>query len=108
MIGRGTAAPGRDDETNRLRFEAANRTVHCYTAGRNGAWEAICLEFDIAVQGNAFEEVFSSLQHAISLYIEGVANLPPRGTRGSASSSRAVVGPTQIPHPCIALPVLGQ
>jgi predicted RNase H-like HicB family nuclease len=81
MIGRGTAAPGRNDETNRLRFEATNRTVHCYAAGRNGAWEAICLEFDIAVQGNAFEEVFSSLQHAISLYTESVANLPP-GERG--------------------------
>jgi predicted RNase H-like HicB family nuclease len=60
----------------------ANRTVHCYAAGRNGAWEAICLDFDIAVQGNAFEEVLSSLQDAISLYHESVANLPPRERGG--------------------------
>jgi predicted RNase H-like HicB family nuclease len=58
-----------------------SRILRCYAEGRDGDWEAICLDLDIAVQGNAFEEVFSSLQHAISLYIESVANLPP-GERG--------------------------
>lgn len=52
------------------------RTLHCYAEGRNGDWEAICLDLDIAVQGRSFEEVFASLQDAIALYIESVADLP--------------------------------
>jgi hypothetical protein len=58
-------------------FELPNRTLHCYAEGRNGDWEAISLDLDIAVQGNSFEEVFSSLQNAISLYLESVTGLPP-------------------------------
>jgi predicted RNase H-like HicB family nuclease len=53
------------------------RTVHCYAEGGDGDWEAICLDLDIAVQGNSFEEVFASLQEAIALYLEAVADLPP-------------------------------
>jgi predicted RNase H-like HicB family nuclease len=54
----------------------ATRTLHCYAEGRDGDWEAICLDLDIAVQGRSFEEVFGSLQEAISLYLGSVANLP--------------------------------
>jgi predicted RNase H-like HicB family nuclease len=52
------------------------RTLHCYAEGRDGDWEAICLDLDIAVQGRSFEEVFGSLQEAISLYLKAVADLP--------------------------------
>ena len=62
-------------------FELPNRTLHCYAEGRNGDWEAICLDLDIAVQGGSFEEVFSSLQEAISLYLETVTDLPPQEQR---------------------------
>jgi predicted RNase H-like HicB family nuclease len=54
----------------------ASRTLRCYAEGRDGDWEAICLDLDIAVQGGSFEEVFTSLQEAISLYLESVADLP--------------------------------
>lgn len=54
----------------------ATRTVHCYAEGREGDWEAICLDLDVAVQGRSFEEVFASLQEAISLYLKTVADLP--------------------------------
>jgi hypothetical protein len=57
-------------------FELPNRTLRCYAEGRNGDWEAICLDLDIAVQGGSFQEVFSSLRDAISLYLESVADLP--------------------------------
>jgi predicted RNase H-like HicB family nuclease len=57
--------------------ELANRTLHCYAEGRDGNWEAICLDLDIAVQGRSFEEVFSSLQEAVSLYLETVADVEP-------------------------------
>ena len=56
--------------------EVPARTLHCYAEGRDGEWEAICLDLDIAVQGRTFEEVFGSLQEAISLYLETVADLP--------------------------------
>jgi hypothetical protein len=52
------------------------RTLHCYAAGRDGQWEAICLDLDIAVQGASFEEVSSSLEKAISLYLKSVSDLP--------------------------------
>jgi predicted RNase H-like HicB family nuclease len=54
----------------------ATRTLHCYAEGRDGDWEAICLDLDIAVQGESFEEVFRSLREAIALYLESVTALP--------------------------------
>jgi predicted RNase H-like HicB family nuclease len=59
----------------------ASRLLRCYAEGRNGDWEAICLDLDIAVQGGSFEEVFSSLQEAISLYLERVTDLPAQEQR---------------------------
>jgi predicted RNase H-like HicB family nuclease len=58
-----------------------SRSLHCYAEGRDGDWEAICLDLDIAVQGSSFEEVFTSLQEAISLYLESVTDLPPEERR---------------------------
>jgi predicted RNase H-like HicB family nuclease len=59
----------------------AKRTLHCYAEGQDGDWEAICLDLDIAVQGQTFDEVFTSLQQAISLYLESVADLRPEERR---------------------------
>jgi predicted RNase H-like HicB family nuclease len=59
----------------------AQRSLRCYAEGRDGDWEAICLDLDIAVQGNSFEEVFRSLQDAISLYLKSVTGLPPEERR---------------------------
>jgi predicted RNase H-like HicB family nuclease len=56
--------------------ELAARSLRCYAEGGDGDWEAICLDLDIAVQGRSFEDVFDSLQAAISLYFESVAELP--------------------------------
>lgn len=53
-----------------------SRVLRCYAEGRDGEWEAICLDLDIAVQGDSFEDVFHSLGDAVSLYLESVANLP--------------------------------
>ena len=55
----------------------ANRTLHCYAEGRDGDWEAICLDLDIAVQGRSFEQVCASLREAVTLYLETVADLEP-------------------------------
>lgn len=52
------------------------RVLYCYASGREGAWEAICLDLDIAVQGTSFEDVSALLQEAIGLYLETVKDLP--------------------------------
>jgi predicted RNase H-like HicB family nuclease len=50
--------------------------LHCYAAGRPGSWEAICLDLDLAVQGESYEEVADSLAKAIRLHLEAVLRLP--------------------------------
>ena len=45
------------------------RTVLCHAHGRPGDWEAICFDFDIAVQGQSFEQVKSLLDAAVSSYV---------------------------------------
>lgn len=61
--------------------EAPIRTLHCYASGRDGDWEAICLDLDIAVQGSSFEEVARSLHDAVTLYLESVGSLPEEQQR---------------------------
>ena len=58
------------------------RTLHCYAEGRDGGWEAICLDLDIAVQGGSFEEVYRALDEAVAAYLETVHDLPENERRG--------------------------
>ncbi len=37
------------------------KVLRCYAEGRNGEWEAICLDLDIAVQEKSFEDAFHAL-----------------------------------------------
>lgn len=46
------------------------RELICVAKGRAGAWEAICLDLDIAVAGPSFESVRTGLNQAITSYIE--------------------------------------
>jgi predicted RNase H-like HicB family nuclease len=55
----------------------ASKILRCYAEGRDGEWEAICLDLDIAVQGRSFEDVFRSLRKAIALYLQTIADLRP-------------------------------
>lgn len=63
----------------RLRIGA--RSLRCYAEWRDGDWEAICLDLDIAAQDHAFDDVIGSLREAISLYLETVADLSPQERR---------------------------
>ena len=47
--------------------------VICYARGRGESWEAICVDFDIAVSGRSLVEVKASLRECIALYLEEVA-----------------------------------
>ena len=51
-------------------------TIHCYAEGHPGSWEAFCLDFDVSVQGESFEDVYKSLNEGIVMYLEYVAELP--------------------------------
>ena len=53
-----------------------SKTINCYAVGTDGQWEALCLDLDIAVQGDSFTDVFESLNKAVSLYLESVKALP--------------------------------
>jgi len=54
-----------------------NKTLICYAVENNDGWEAICVDFDIAVQGKTFNEVYETLGMAICTYIEDVAKEAP-------------------------------
>jgi len=54
------------------------RQIHCYAEGSPGAWEAVCLDFDIAVQGDTFEEVYRDLNKGIALFVDYLKDLPER------------------------------
>lgn len=56
--------------------ETPVRILHCYASGRDGDWEAICLDLDVAVQGGSFDDVHRSLRDAVTLYLETVGTLP--------------------------------
>ena len=53
-----------------------NKAIWCYAEGRLGNWEAFCLDFDLAVQGGSFDEVYKELNEAISIYLDYVRSLP--------------------------------
>jgi predicted RNase H-like HicB family nuclease len=46
------------------------RKLLCFAEGRDGIYEAICVDLDIAVQGRSFREVFDGLNDAVETYIQ--------------------------------------
>ena len=46
------------------------RKLLCFIQGHEGAWEGICVDFDIAVAGRNIPEVQESLAKAIRLYVQ--------------------------------------
>lgn len=52
------------------RSDSTTRVARCIAHGRNGDWEAFCIDFDIAVQGRTLEEVKQALSEAICTYVE--------------------------------------
>lgn len=51
------------------------KILSCYAVKQKHGWEAICLDFDIAVQGESFSEVERKLREALNSYIEYVGTL---------------------------------
>ena len=53
-----------------------NKAIWCYAEGKPGEWEALCMNFDLSVQGGSFDEVCRDLKEAISMYLDYVGKLP--------------------------------
>jgi hypothetical protein len=50
--------------------------LRCYAGRTHGKWEAFCMDFDIAVQGDSFQEVYDALNVAVHDYVVRVHELP--------------------------------
>ena len=51
-------------------------TLKCYLWRSGDGWEAVCVDFDIAAQGETHDEAFEQLKGAIETYVEYVHALP--------------------------------
>lgn len=49
----------------------------CFARGRPGEWEAICLDYDLAVQGETFQDVERLLEISIEDYVESARQEAP-------------------------------
>ena len=56
-------------------------TLQCYAYWDGDAWEAICIDFDIATFAPSLDEAKASLVTCIELFLEGVAEAPPEDGR---------------------------
>jgi hypothetical protein len=50
------------------------KNILCIANGRANEWEALCLDFDLAVQGRSFEEVRQLMNQAVMTYVQDAAN----------------------------------
>jgi hypothetical protein len=57
---------------------AAVHTLKLYIEGYQGRWEAICVDYDIAVQAHTLDAVIESMKTAISMYLERAHELSPK------------------------------
>ena len=48
---------------------APTGSLLCFARGNDRGWEAICVDFDIAVQGGSFDAVRTLLDEAIASYV---------------------------------------
>jgi hypothetical protein len=59
----------------------ATKKLSCFARGREGDWEAICLDYDIAVHGRSFDEVEKLLRISIADYVESAMREAPQAAQ---------------------------
>lgn len=57
------------------------KILSCYALKGPSGWEAICVDFDVAVQGDSFADVTDKLGAALRSYAEYVNSLPENERR---------------------------
>ena len=50
--------------------------LRCYAYADDGSWQALCTDFDIAVEADSFQEAKESLKICIQMYLEEISELP--------------------------------
>lgn len=69
---------GEDAREGRMnRKPTMHRSLLCYAHGRDGEWQGICFDLDIAVQGRSFDEVKNALERSIRTYVESASKEAP-------------------------------
>ena len=56
-------------------------SVLCFAHGHASDWEAICVDYDIAVQGSSFDDVKAMLDRAVASYVDDVMEESPETQR---------------------------
>lgn len=52
------------------------RTLRCYVYGHGSDWQAICIDFDIAVHGRTQQQVKDRLTASVNLFLRDLLDLP--------------------------------
>jgi predicted RNase H-like HicB family nuclease len=60
----------RDNSSGRPTQPTGSREYLCVARRGGEWWEALCLDFDLAVQGRSFDEVRALLDEAVNTYVE--------------------------------------
>ena len=55
--------------------------TRCFARRHGNRWEAVCLDFDLAVQGDSFDDVYHSLDTAVGEYVKYVATIEDSAER---------------------------
>jgi predicted RNase H-like HicB family nuclease len=63
----------RDNSSGRRTNPVGAREYLCVARRGSQWWEALCLDFDLAVQGRSFDEVRALLEEAVKTYLEDAA-----------------------------------
>jgi hypothetical protein len=59
----------------------SQRVFRCYAIGTHEGWEAICVDLDIAVQGNSLSDVHDLMGVAIQSYVDDATDEAPEQAR---------------------------
>jgi len=89
LAGRQIGKHATDDvnQNGKVFGEIDHGPIRCMAESHDSRWWAICLDFDVAVEGNSFPEVRDRLHQAVDTYLERVSE-PPEHERA------------RLPRPC--------
>ena len=62
--------------------------LRCYVIDHGDQWEAVCVDLDISVQGDSFDDAVGSLREGIEVFLESVMALPDAADRRRLLSRR--------------------
>ena len=64
-----------------MALDDMSKTLQCYVYGHATNWQAICIDFDIAVHGSSQQQVKDRLTASVNLFLRDLLDLPLRDQR---------------------------